>query len=217
MIGKNLIVTVIGVKGSGKTCMIRELCADLPRLLVYDPRGQLPECGVVFMSIGEVVEYLRTKDNFKKRYRVVFQPLNDGETLQFFLIAAQLRDYVLAVDEGSMIASPTSINPQFDHIIRYGRHDGVSVLSGARRAAELPRILTSQSDAFIVFKQHEPRDVEWLTDAVGSETAKSVQDLQGHDRVVFWPGRDNPGGFESGVGLGKLSQEVHEELKALYP
>jgi hypothetical protein len=184
---QNRIIGILGRKGSGKSCALRELVAEVPRLLIWDPmceHGSL--CPNRLDNLQRLVAFLHWSRG-KSVWRAHYVPHGDLVE-EFDLVAKWVYRYgrmVLAVEEVPMVCQPNWVPPGFDHIIRLGRHRRIDVVWTGQRAAEIARRLTAATDVFVLFAQTEARDLEALADRCGVEVAAQVSRLGLHDRLVW--------------------------------
>jgi hypothetical protein len=184
---QNRIIGVLGRKGSGKSCALRELVAHAPRLLVWDPMAEHGGlCRNRLESIQRLVAFLHWTRG-KSVWTAHYVPHHDLAE-EFNLLAGWVYRYgrmVLAVEEVPMISQPNWVPPEFDRIIRLGRHRRIDLVWTGQRAAEIARRLTAATDVFVFYAQTEARDLEALADRCGAEVAAEVSRLGLHDRVVW--------------------------------
>jgi Cdc6-like AAA superfamily ATPase len=156
------IATVLGKAGSGKTYLIRSVFPRLPRpVFVLDTLNEF-DMGVQFQTSDEIVDFLMEgRPNRSGVYVLNTQTDEDSEAL-FSLVATMRVPCTLVVDEVDLFCNPHQINADLRDLIRYGRHWKVNLLFAARRAAEVNRNVTAQSDVLISFRQTETRDIQSL-------------------------------------------------------
>jgi DNA helicase HerA-like ATPase len=184
---KNKIVVILGRKGSGKSTLAREVVAKLPRVVVLDPLEEYQ--GLRCRSIGALVSFMEEAHD-RPRFRVV---CTFGEDVDDYGIALDVCRAVgnlwVVVEEVNFFVDCWTRDKPFMDLVRFGRHDRVSMLLVAQRAAEIPKLYTSQSDVIVSFRQSEPRDLDYLSKVghVGSAGAARIAALP----RLKWP---PPGG-----------------------
>lgn len=169
--GTTLIAGAFGRKGSGKTSVIRSLAKREKRQLVWDP---FREHAVVWIDDGipALCEYLAGRDQF----RVGIDDADPESALAMLRISEQLTHCTVILEEVDLVGTPISVPIDLRRAIAQGRHWDLNLLYTSRRPAEVPRLLTSQSDAIYIFNTHEPRDVQHLRSYL-RDLADTVQTL----------------------------------------
>jgi DNA helicase HerA-like ATPase len=64
-----------------------------------------------------------------------------------------------------------------ENLIRYGRHQDVELIGISRRPAEVNRDLTANANEIYIFRTHEPRDIAYFREILGSDVADSLPSL----------------------------------------
>lgn len=164
----NLIVTVLGRKGSGKTTLARKISHEYERVIAFDWVGEFgtEDRFELVAGLREGADAL-VKASGRKRYRVSIRGLTREETYRLFAVASKLKRALLIVDEASNYCSAAFLPDEIATLVRYGRHNELSQLYIARRPSEVNRELTAQSDLVVTFQQQEPRDLEYLRALMG--------------------------------------------------
>lgn len=137
--------------------------------------------GLIFLDFVEWCSKIETSDSFRHILRF------DSEWDYFCAIevAYEAGDLLLVIEEVTVFANDKSIDKTFDRIIRFGRHRNISMIGATQRCANIPRLLTSQMDGIISFRQTEPRDLEYMSKVVG-EDAKKISQLGEHEFITFF-------------------------------
>lgn len=191
-----MILVVLGRKGCGKTTEIKKRLKGLPRLLVFDTLAEYGDCGETFYSALDLIEFVKQRNH--RFFRAVLAPMQSQDIsidLAYLLRCAWIAsDCTIVIDEIDQVSSPTSIPFQLARMIRYGRHRGLHLIAASRRAAEVPRTLTSQADELISFNQTEPNDVKYIERYCGSAFAEETMRLPRFRFATFRP-------FESHAAL----------------
>lgn len=183
-----MIQLVLGRKGYGKTTFTKDRLKSFSRVLVFDT---LSEYGGQTEPYFDLDGFLRAVERRQNGvFRLSLVPLSYGndpaQAFDVFMRAGWIvGNVVLVVDEIDAVSSPTSVPPSLARAIRYGRHRGLSIIASSRRAAEVPRLLTSQADEIISFNQSEPTDLDYLRRYVSARFSESVQRLPKY-RFLRW-------------------------------
>lgn len=188
-----MIALVLGRRGYGKTTYIKKaLIPASGRVLIFDTLGEYSD---VARPSYTVVDFLSSVERHQGGYfRLSLVPLDAGDdpSIAFDLFVRTLwalGDCTGVVDEIDAVSSPTSVPGSLARSIRYGRHRSVSLVAASRRAAEVPRLLTSQADLIVSFNQSEPNDLDYLKRYVGAEFAASVSQLPPYEFRSWTPGQ----------------------------
>jgi hypothetical protein len=173
---QNLIVTVLGRKGCGKSTLVREITREWKRVVILDYLGEYGS------GIGATVhEGLRASVaalvhwSPRPRFCCSLRVDDLDDALDVLEVAGAMRDYLLVVEEASWICSASHIPSQVARLVRYGRHHGISQLYVAQRPTMVHRDVTSQSDVIVSFQQHEQRDVAYLSSILGADADRLPQ------------------------------------------
>ena len=184
---KNKILVILGRKGSGKSSLAREIVKKLPRVVILDPLEEYP--AIRCRTIGALVSFLE-EAHARPRFRVActFGELEEYETAVD--LCREVGNMWVVMEEVNIFTDCWARDKPYLDLVRFGRHDRVSIILVAQRAAEIPKLFTSQSDAIVSFNQSEPRDLAYLASIghVGAEGASRVAALP---RLPSWP---PPGG-----------------------
>lgn len=184
---QNRIIGILGRKGSGKSCMLRQVVAEVCRLLVFDPLCEHGEiCPNRLDSIERLVAFLRWTRG-KPVWRAHFVPHGDLYD-QFDLFCRWVYHrggMTLAIEEVPMFVHPNWAPMGFSEILRLGRHRQINMVWTAQRAAEVARQVTACTDVFVLFSQTEARDLDALAQRCGPEIAVKVARLGLHDYLVW--------------------------------
>jgi len=200
--GTNFIAAAFGMKRSGKSFALDGMARGFPRRIVADFIGEYHgkiDGAAYVHTIAEAVDALqdaRKKGMQKWTVVCVMQP---EEVLQLLGVLAPIGKrpetsysyavggVVLQCGEIQFIAPNVGMSAAMANIIAMGRHYRVSVLGAARRPREVNRNLTSQADALLAFRQHEPRDADYLGDVMRSDVPQYLRQLQQFHHLRFLP------------------------------
>lgn len=183
---QNVIAGISGQKGHGKSTYLRELVAEEKSLVVIDTLGEhrewCPECPG--RSIAEQVEMLaEPPDAF--RWSFMLAPDKAEEHLDWLAKAAyRAGDMTFVLEETDYFSSANSDAEGVDLLTRYGRHRGINLIWVTRNMAHISRQLTSQTDAFVLFRQSEPIYIDTLAKRVSPEAAAEVSQLPKYEYLI---------------------------------
>jgi DNA helicase HerA-like ATPase len=154
------VVLIFGRTGSGKTYLARQIAQREKRIVILDPMHQFS--GTVFTSFDAFAAYIEPRLDTAFDFRIVCRFRDDVDIEYFFILARQIQGYTLCIDEAEIFLEPRSMNEDFLQIIRYGRHNEISLIAVARRVPELSVDLRAQADSLITFNQTLPGDLKNL-------------------------------------------------------
>jgi DNA helicase HerA-like ATPase len=180
----NTIISVLGMKGTGKTTLVREVVDEYPRVVVVDSLGEYGDAQgwMVAYTLEGAVKALVDAET-RPRFSLSYRPDDTDEALRFLTVVRHAHGLLLVMDEANIYMTPSELPKVLGALIRRGRHNGLSQIYVAQRAASLHREVTAQSDVIIAFRQQEPRDLQYLRSRFG-ERADWLPHLQPHHALV---------------------------------
>ena len=196
---ENIIIGLVGHKGSGKSHEMADLLKGCPRLVLFDTSGDdsnfsnLPN---VISDPDELEDFFMEKggnERFAARYiprsdddKGVIAELTDVSRLLYGHAEESGRSIVFGVEEAADLTQPGWLPPGFSRAVRRGRHVGLSILWNSQRMAHVSKDLTALSDIYFIGWTPEPRDRDALVERVGAEIADRAQhDLGPREFIVF--------------------------------
>lgn len=185
-LGRSVISVVLGRRGCGKTTLIKGRVASKPRLLIFDTLAEYGTVGTAFRDIEPFVDYVEKRQFLQ--FNAIYQPV-DKDLFEAFSdfcrVGWIVGDCVMVVDEVDQISSATVVPPELAKNLRYGRHRKISVIAASRRAADVPRLITSQADELISFNQTEPRDLKYIEEYAGQDFARRTLTLPRYKALIY--------------------------------
>lgn len=181
-------VLIVGKKGTGKTTWARDFIKSLTRVLVleagYGEYG-IPETE----NFSEVMEKMR-----HSFFRVSYSPMAWEYEYLFAaaLTVGEQKPIWLVLEEAQGIESPKSFE-LYSMVINRGRHHGINMIVISTRPALLPIDYRAQATRVIAFRQHEPADIDYLSNIIGDD-ALNLKGLQGHDYIEWREDANKTGG-----------------------
>jgi len=171
-----MVICFFGRRGSGKTTVIKGQIQDLkPPIVIIDYLGNFDE-NPDFITTDKISECIL-------KIREVYPKCSKSKK---FVIVLKTWDYNLAADYisaalwecggGTLVLDEVDgidmhDAPCFEQLIRYGRNagpnDGVHIITGCRRPAELSKNITAAANKFYCFQTHEPRDMDYFGELFG--------------------------------------------------
>lgn len=184
--GTNFAIVATGRKRSGKSHQINAIGERFPHRIIFDHigefAGKVPGAVEVYSLDDAVAALARLRTVPKWALLCIIQP---GDAIKLIEIIAPFgqraeRSYSFAVGgvtiedgEVDLIApNHSGINPSVLNLWARGRHYRVNPLVGTVRPREMHRVITSQSDVVLAFKQQEPADKEYLGRLIRSDVPR---------------------------------------------
>jgi hypothetical protein len=164
---QNLVISVFGKKGEGKSFLVQEIIEDFRRVVILDTMG---EYGKEEQSLEEAISGLISLKD-KRRFRYPVRLVDDEDALKVLRVVYEMEDVLIVVEETSFYTNPNYLPDELKRLVRYGRHKRISQIYVSRRPAEIHRDLTAQSDLIVSFRQHEPADIKYLSAVMGPQAA----------------------------------------------
>jgi len=182
---KRKIIGVFGIQGMGKTTYIKQITKDLDRVIYVDT---LEEFNFTTITTPKnLIEYLKDRIKFKVEYVNIDDSDIDALEKVCIVLKAYIQemlkkynidiDITLVVDEVDIYSNSHFIAHHFSEVIRRGRHYNTNLIYATRRPHEAPRLATSQSNVFVIFKTIEPTDINFFKSFIG-DYAYDIPTLQ---------------------------------------
>jgi len=183
----NEVILIFGKRGSGKTTLAKKLLLGKKRVVIFDTLREY-KIGLVTDDVIVVFEFL-SQHEFSQVCRISYSPeIEDKKAFGYVCdLVYSMKDLTLLVEEVDNYSTALITPESFSKIIRYGRHQNISLIAVARRTAEVPRLLTSQATDFYVFAHHEPRDVEYFAHLFNWDVAEKIRTLRQFQYIHLKP------------------------------
>ncbi len=171
-----MVVAFFGRRGSGKTTVIKGQIQDFKSpVVIIDYLGNYKNYpgAIQTTKISECINELWKNFDVTDRKVIINLQTYDYNLAADYLSAAlwEHKGGTLVLDEADGI--DMSEAPCFDQIIRYGRNagpkNGVHLITGCRRPAELSKNITAAANKFYCFQTHEPRDMDYFSELFGDK------------------------------------------------
>jgi len=187
---QNSIIGLSGMRGHGKSTLLRKSLSDQPRVLVIDTLGEhqkgedhagwtKPLEGNIGNNIDSIVA-----GRFSRA--TVLLPVDEEEQQASFLYycravyaaARRLKETItLVVEEIDWYSQPGWENEGLKLIIQYGRHGPVNLVWTARNIGSVSRKLTSETNHYFLFHVQEPIWIDAMVKRLGANVAEAVMNL----------------------------------------
>lgn len=170
-----VVIIILGKTGYGKSTWLTKYLQGTERKFVFDPFRKFP------------AEYLTEEELISRHESGAFK-----ETPKFSIGTHVINDLSLigsiaflngncsfVIEEcGFAFFKGERIEEWLQEAIFLGRHQKLSLIFTAQRAASIPIELRSQAARFISFRQTEKNDVQWCRDYLGEENFQKLPTLQ---------------------------------------
>jgi hypothetical protein len=178
------LITVFGVRGSGKTTLIAGQIPDMKKpIIIVDILGneKFDVPGAVHVDqIPEAInELAKSFEEPKHSQIIVLRTADYNAAIDWACAALRIaKGGTLVIDEGDAFDIPEA--PCFDESVRYGRNWGVSMVVGCRRPAEISKNITANANKIYCFITHEPNDLKYFTPVFGDKADELLSLPQFH-------------------------------------
>ncbi len=161
-------VVVTGITGSGKTVWVHWLIDQLlPHrpIAVYDYKRDEYTKGYISQTPEIFGELPRGLFIYKPN------PPSVQAAERLCRVALEKRNCIIVIEEADLYAQrhPSRVPPNLYQLIHSGRSMGIGSICITRRPQALHPDVLSQTQHVIAFKQHFPRDVEYLAKWIGKK------------------------------------------------
>jgi hypothetical protein len=154
-----VIITVAGMRGSGKTTKVRQLVRRCRRLLVADPEGKWdPGDGEVLVTSSMELRALIMAGNLldsDRAFRIVYRDHPNVVRLVAPGVAYALRRCTLVPDELSQFCTPNLLPDPLNNCLAFGREREINIVGTTREPQEIHDRFFSQAD-LVYFFHFEP-------------------------------------------------------------
>lgn len=176
---------IIGRRRQGKSTLALSLARAYDRTtIVFDPNDQfgavpIIEDLVVWMgdsderSIGRIVPSEKPDEAFSDIAAVL-----DGGRWNW-------SDYVLIVDEASMLMSPSWIHPNLERYARTAPKD-VRIILTTHRPVDIHSLIRGLATDWYIFQQVLARDLKAIEDQFGADIAALTKGLPLYNVLHYW-------------------------------
>ena len=189
---QNVILGIIGRKGTGKSTLTREILQRGNREFIFDAAGDHLWVPDQFTELDLAYQYIMDHGLRSDSFIGSYIPQNDEDEKSLISDANEIASAVweagnqtIVFEELPMYSAANWAPVKITKLLRLGRHHAVNIVYTGQRAAELPRRATGATDVFVLFQTSEPADLERIEERAGYETAELVRSLGEHEFVVF--------------------------------
>lgn len=174
----NLVMTVFGRRGSGKTFRSCRIAEQFDKCIIYDTRDRIGAkktkvgiydaymegAKVIYNDFDALIDLIAKKE---KKFCYIFKPMLPREDFEYFCQicdSAEVTDTLIFIEEIGLLTDSyaAGIEPNFYKLLRFGRHNGIHLLMNSQRPQDVHRSITAESSHIIVFNQTEQRDIAYF-------------------------------------------------------
>jgi hypothetical protein len=168
------IYCICGQRGMGKSSFAKRTLASIVRVSAWDPLQEYAKAlGGASVTVPEFEARERAGLLYRGVLRISVRPSSYGsESMQdefdrFCAVCLRVGAMTVAIEEVSLVASPSDVPDHFAQLLAIGRHRACSAIVLGQRFAQFPRLATAQASRIVAFRQVEPADRADLAKRIG--------------------------------------------------
>lgn len=158
--------------------MCSRIASEFPRVFCFDTRDRVGNIkNPVYDSVIEKAEFVYNLDDLAqkieklpKEYRYIYKPQGDRQAdfAQFcdYMDVIEIQDALIYVEEIGILTNTghtSGIPPEFEKLLRFGRHNRIHLLINSQRPQDVHRMITAESSHIISFHMTESRDLAYFS------------------------------------------------------
>jgi hypothetical protein len=190
---------VVGRTGCGKSCLVKNLVLQVPRVLVIDTVGEYGSC--LSVSPDRLPSYVK-----RSQWRLRVVPENIEDVVATCEIARAVGHHLLVIEELAVWTTASSCPDEVANVFRLGRHSELDVLVVTQRPVGIPKLSKSLYHDFVAFQTVDPDDLDVVAEFTSPEAMSSVPKLRRFQYVHYWT--DGGGGYETAKTLTPQTTQV---------
>lgn len=179
-----MLSVIIGRRRQGKSTLALSLAMSREKtIIVFDPNDQYGNLPV----IQDMAEWM-PKTTPESIGRILPSDLiPDWEALAQFLDGGAWTwgEYVLILDECSMLMTSQKLHPNLERYARTSPKD-VDVILTTHRTVDVHTLFRALATDWYIFHQHLDRDLEVIADNFGVDVAEAARTLPEFQPIHFW-------------------------------
>lgn len=174
---ESTMVSVVGPIASGKTFLVRLWVEGMPRVVVFDPTGELSDLpGEHFWGTPKAFADYLSKN--QTAFRAVYHPTSNLEE-GFDTVASAIWQLDaprwLVIEEIHQLMSPFAYHEKMKMIMKYSRKRLLGVIGTTQRFADMHREFISASRLAVIFHPgNDAPSMERVEEMWGKETAAQL-------------------------------------------
>lgn len=204
-IGDTDVVTIFGMRNSGKSVLTKRLTGVFPRKIVFDRLKEWRD-GDVYVTGAQEFKAFWEKGHERESFSAIvrFRHGVDADLLrsevdeilrvvyEFELFKNQrgvASRTALVFEELQFYCDPHSCPPYLFEILHTGRHGGLAIFGNTQRPAVIHKSFISQSSHLFLGRIFEYRDVDYLRNSAFGDSAFQASTLKQGEFLYVAPGQ----------------------------
>lgn len=159
------LVTITGIRGQGKSYLLKKIIAQTDSYIVYDAVHEHGSKDHVVCSDLNSLSFHLNKGHKKLIYRPKFISIDEFDWICAAVYNSGNRH--LYVEEANRVMPNNKITLHASELIDLGRHRNVGMTVITRRIALLDKLPVSQSSHMMIFRTILPNDIKYLEEFIG--------------------------------------------------
>lgn len=186
-------LSVVGMRGCGKTTLSRRLQSAWPKQVIIDPVREYSD-GIVVSNFSEFAEKMQElKRKNSKNFRLIFQFKpgieNKEEIFDAILhVCYEFGHIQIVIEEVQTLTTTGKIPPWLKECLFTGRHKGLSLLFVTQRPGQLNKNILSQCSHVFCGQLHDLNDISYLKNFL-KEKSDELPNLPIGKFIYFSPGK----------------------------
>jgi energy-coupling factor transporter ATP-binding protein EcfA2 len=191
------IITVVGLRGSGKSTLTRILAEPYAKRVIFDITEEWNDSQFRyvhnFKEFAAVYREIFTEETYTIIVRFEFGLSDDiihQETDQIISLLYKAGkdtelESLIVFEEAHNYFPNHTLSPLMRSLLTQGRHAHINIIANTQRAASISKLLISQSAEVYMGQQFESNDINYLRETCGeiAEEASQLKKLE----FIFFP------------------------------
>jgi DNA helicase HerA-like ATPase len=180
-------VAFVGKTGSGKTYAAKLLSAQLPRLVVFDPKGTLYDAG---WNLEEWNDGTAKRLEKGKPVRIRIAAPLDNNWEPYFRDCYFAGNCTVYIDELYGVLERANAGDYLRALYTRGRELNIGVWASTQRPSWVPLFALSEADWIFLFRLQMETDRKRMSEIMGQSVRR--QELKNHEVLVYHQTWENP-------------------------
>lgn len=197
------VISIVGMRGSGKSTLTKRLAQKHSRIIVFDKMNEWVKYASHICNDLESFKIFWRENFHKKSFLCVIQfpfgsEIDDLQELTDTIVKILYhtgleseQDTCLIFEEAQFYFPSMQVSGVMFELLTTGRHASLSIIANTQRPASVSKLLISQSDKVFVGQIFEFNDLKYLVGSLG-ESAKHVRQLQKFYFLKYEIGKELP-------------------------